>query len=282
MKNIPIVDTHVHLWDQGALRYPWLEDAPPSFASPHALAEYRAAHGEINIEALVFVQCGGYDGVVEAEWVASLARDDARLKGIVAEAPVYNGEEVRPVLEKLADIQLVKGVRHVIEGESIEFCVQPNFVKGVQILEEFGFNFDICIRHPQLANTIQMVKQCPNIQFILDHIAKPDIKGQIFDPWRRELKKLSEFPNIVCKISGLATEADHENWTRDDMKPYIEHVIECFSFERVMYGSDWPVSTAATEYPRWVDTLKWTVQDYSEDEINKLFHDNAIQFYRLS
>ena len=112
----------------------------------------------------------------------------ARLKGIVAEAPVYNGDEVRPVLEKLVDIQLVKGVRHVLEGESIEFCVQPNFIKGVQMLEEFGFSFDICIRHPQLANTIQMVKQCPNVEFILDHIAKPDIKGTDLRPVEGRIK----------------------------------------------------------------------------------------------
>ncbi len=282
MNNFPIVDTHVHLWDPGVLRYPWLEEGPPSLAKPHVLADYRTAHGQINIEALVFVQCGGYDGVAEADWVASLARDDSRIKGIVAEAPINNVGEINCVLEKLADNQLVKGIRHVLEGESIEFCLQPNFIKGVQMLEEFGFSFDICIRHPQLANSIEMVKQCPNIQFILDHIAKPDIKKHIFKPWRREIKMLSEIPNVVCKISGLATEADAENWTRDNLKPYIDHVIGCFGFERVMYGSDWPVSTLATDYPRWVDTLKWAVRDHSDDEINKLFHDNAIHFYRLS
>jgi L-fuconolactonase len=282
MAHFPIVDTHVHFWDVNHFEYQWLDEMPPALNRSHVLTDYRDAHGEINIEALVFVQCGAPDGVKEAEWVASMADDDPRIKGIVAEAPLENAEGAKPVLEELTDNQLVKGIRRLIQPESIEFCVQPDFIKGVQMVEAFGFSFDLCIYHPQLANTIELVRQCPNVQFILDHIGKPDIKNHILEPWKSELKTLSEFPNVVCKISGMATEADWENWTRADLRPYIDHVIECFGFDRVMYGSDWPVSTLATEYPRWFDTLKWAVSDCSDDELRKLFHDNAIRFYRLA
>ena len=132
-----------------------------------------------------------------------------------------------------------------------------------------------------MANTIKLVEQCPDVLFILDHIGKPDIKNQIFDPWRDELKRLSEFPNVWCKMSGLVTEADHQHWTREDLKPYIDHVLDCFGFSRVLYGGDWPVAYQATTYPRWVETLEWAVRGCSEDELRKLFYDNAIEFYRL-
>ncbi len=282
MQNFPIVDTHVHLWHPKVLRYPWLENVP-FLNRPYLLADYRNACGTINVEAMVFVQCDAHpeDGLKETEWVTSLAKEDPRLKGIVAWAPLEKGDAAQPFLEKLADNPLVKGVRRLIQSESLEFCVQPDFIKGVQMLENYGLNFDICIFHPQLANTIQFVKQCPDVQFILDHIGKPGIKGQIFEPWKREIKVLSEFPNVFCKISGLVTEADFEKWRPTDLKPYIDHVIECFGWERIIYGSDWPVAAQATDYPRWVNTLKWAVSGCSDDELKKLFHDNAVRFYRL-
>ena len=283
MSNFPIVDTHVHLWNPENLSYPWLEEIPALNRS-FLLPDYRTAYGTLEIEAMVFVQCETHpdDGLKETEWVTALVADEPRIKGIVGWAPLENGDGARSVLEVLADNPLVKGVRRLIQSESLEFCVQPDFVKGIQMLEEFGLSFDLCIYHPQLANTIELVKQCPNVQFILDHIGKPDIENQNFEPWKREIQTLSELPNTFCKISGMVTEASHENWTPADLKPYIEHVIACFGFERVIYGSDWPVSTLATEYQRWFETLNWAVEGCSDDERSRLFHDNAVGFYRLA
>ena len=151
----------------------------------------------------------------------------------------------------------------------------------MQCLPDYGLSFDICISHEQLANTITMVQRCPDTTFVLDHIAKPDIRAGRLDPWRQELSELARSPNVVCKISGLVTEADTANWTRDDLKPYIDHVIECFGFDRVMYGGDWPVSTQATDYPRWVETLDWAVAGATKVEKRQLFRDNAVRIYRL-
>ena len=155
------------------------------------------------------------------------------------------------------------------------------FFAGIKLLPAFDLSFDICIAHFQMANTIKMVAQCPDVQFILDHIGKPDIKNKLMDRWRAEIKTLSEFHNVWCNISGLVTEADHQHWTKEQLKPYIDHVIECFGFDRVMYGGDWPVAYQATEYPRWVETLAWAVEGCTEEELKKLFHDNAAAFYQL-
>ena len=283
MEQFPIVDTHVHLWHPEQLRYPWLSEVP-TLNRPYLLKDYIEASGALEIESIVFVQCDTHpdDGLKETAWVTDLAtRVDPRIQGIVAWAPLEEGTQVAPFVEKLAENRLVKGIRRLIQSESVDFCVQPNFVSGVKVLSHYGLSFDICIFHPQLANAIRLVEQCPHVQFILDHIGKPDIKNQLFDPWKQEIATLASFPNVHCKISGLVTEADFEAWTPADLQPYIEHVISCFGFDRVLYGSDWPVSTQASDYLRWVQTLKEAVSGCSPEELRKLFRNNAIKFYRL-
>lgn len=282
MVDFPIVDTHVHLWHPKQLRYPWLKEVPP-LNKPFLLKEYASENESLNIESIVFVQCDTHpdDGFKETAWVISLAAVEPRIRGIVAWAPLEEGKLVAPFIEKLAEDSLIKGIRRLIQSESQDFCIQPNFVDGVKTLARYDLSFDICIFHPQLVNAIRLVEQCPNVQFILDHIGKPDIKNQLFEPWKQEIKTLATFPNVYCKMSGLVTEADHETWTPADLKPYIEHVIESFSFNRVIFGSDWPVSTIATESTRWVQTLQDAISGCSPEETQKLFYDNANSFYRL-
>jgi L-fuconolactonase len=282
--NFPIVDTHLHIWDTRRLNYPWLQDVP-LLNKPYLLDDYNQACGPVQVDKMVFLQAevDPSQFMDEAEWVTNLAENsDSRIQGIVPWAPLEIGDGARSDLEKLADNKLIKSIRRIIQFEDdIEFCLRPDFVTGVRALADYNLRFDICISHFQMANTIKMVNQCPNVQFILDHIGKPDIKNNRLDPWGDEIKTLSDFPNVWCKLSGLVTEADHKHWTREQLKPYIDHVIECFGFDRVMYGGDWPVAYQATEYPRWVETLLWAVEGCSEDELKKLFRENAIEFYRL-
>lgn len=283
MVKFPVIDTHVHLIDIDRISYPWINELP-SLNKSFGLENFDEACGPVDVERIVFVQAGADNAqfIQEIEWVTSLAEEDPRVAGAVAWAPLSKGESVRSDLEQLAQFPLVRGIRQLIESEpDLDFCIQPDFIRGVQALAQFDKSFDICINHLQLNNTIKMVEQCPEVRFVLDHIAKPDIKRQLLDPWQDELKTLSSLPNITCKISGMATEADHENWTRDDLVPYIDHVIECFGFDRVMYGGDWPVSTLATDYPRWTETLYWVVSGASQAEQQQLFRDNAIRIYRL-
>ncbi len=281
--TFPIVDTHLHVWDTNRLHYPWL-NGNALLNRPHLLPEYNQVCGSIAVERMVFLQCevDVTQFMQEAEWVDSLADQDSRLQGIVPWAPLEKGDGVRPDLEKLAANPRIKGIRRIIQFEpDMEFCLRPDFVRGVQALADYNLSFDICIDHRHMLNTIQMVRQCPNVHFIIDHIAKPNIKDQVLDPWREHLKTFASFPNVHCKMSGLTTEADHQSWTQDHLKPYIDHVVECFGFDRIIFGGDWPVASQATTYTRWVETLLWALNGASESELKKLFHDNAIQFYKL-
>ncbi len=283
MPQFPIVDTHLHLWDLSRLRYAWL-DRNALLNRNHLIEDYRKACGSVAVSKMVFLQCecDFAQFQQEADWVTEVARVDPRIRGIVPWAPLEKGEAAGDALTKLASNPLVKGVRRIIQFEADpEYCLQPDFVRGVQALHAHGLSFDLCINHRQLANTIKLVKQCPNVRFILDHIAKPDIKAGLLDPWRAELRELSRIENVWCKLSGLVTEADHAKWKSADVKPYIDHVITCFGFDRVMFGGDWPVSTQATDYPRWVATLDEALRSSSPDELHRLYVRNAESFYRI-
>jgi L-fuconolactonase len=283
MPNFPIVDTHLHIWDLGRLRYPWLASVP-MLNKNHLIEDYRRACGKVQVAKMVFLQCECDPAQFqqECDWVTEVARVEPRIRGIVPWAPLEKGEAAGDALSKLAANPLVKGIRRIIQFEpNPEFCLQPGFVRGVQALHAHGLSFDICINHTQLANTIKLVRQCPNVMFVLDHIAKPDIKAGDLDPWRAQLRDLAMLPNTWCKISGLVTEADHQKWKPADLQPYIDHVIACFGFDRVMFGGDWPVSTQATDYPRWVNTLDAALKGASVDELKKLYVSNAEKVYRV-
>src|SRR5262249_10834389 len=155
----------------------------------------------------------------------------------------------------------------------VDFTSRPGFVRAVQMLPEFGLSCDLCIYHPQLPSAIALVRQCPDTQFVLDHIAKPDIARHLLDPWRAEMREPAAFPNVSCKISGMATEADPDHWTQDDLAPYVTHVLEVFGEDRVMFGGDWPVVLSASPYRRWAETLDALTTHLSPDARRKLWAD---------
>ncbi len=146
---------------------------------------------------------------------------------------------------------------------------------------QFGLSCDLCIYHPQLPSVIELVRQCPETQFILDHIGKPDIAAHLLDPWRAQMATLAAFPNVCCKISGMATEADHDNWTADDLAPYVAHVLEVFGEDRVVFGGDWPVVLGSSPYRRWAETLDALTAHLSPTAKAKLWAENARWFYRI-
>lgn len=279
-----IVDTHLHIWDTNRLHYPWLNDVP-TLNRPFSIDDYRQATTGLSITSMVFLQC---DCAVdlrakEIEYVKDAARQDPRIRAIVPYAPLEEGDSIRPELERLAADPMICGVRRIVQGEpDIEYCLRPGMVRGVQILGELDLHFEICLYHPQLPAAVKLVRRSPGVRFILDHIGKPDICSGQLSPWRENISALAALPNVWCKVSGMVTEADKTAWTIQDLRPFAETIFENFGFDRVVYGGDWPVVTLASSYARWIEALDVLTQNCSADERRRLFHDNALRFYRLT
>lgn len=284
MPAFPIVDAHVHLWDPTYFRMSWL-DGNNLLNQRYGLAEYRQHTEGIDVEAMVYLQVEVDPpyGLLEARWVADLAREEPRLRAIVAWAPLEFGEQARAYLAELVKTgPLVKGIRRVTQAEpDPRFLERPRVVEAVRMLPEFGLTCDLCIYHSQFPSTIALVRQCPNTSFILDHIGKPNIREHVLDPWRSQIKELASLPNVICKVSGMVTEADFQRWTPDDLAPYLNHVLEAFGEDRVVFGGDWPVATQASTYRRWVETLDKLTVGLSDAAKHKLWADNAKRFYRI-
>jgi L-fuconolactonase len=284
MPDFPLIDAHVHLWDPTRFRIPWL-DENDLLDRRYALPEYYEHTKGIPIEAFVYLEVDikpAY-ALLEARWVADRAEEDPRIQGIVAFAPLEDGEQVRSYLDALVEIDpRIKGVRRLVQGEpDPDFCLRPGFVRGTQLLASYGLSSDIGINYRQLASTIKLVQQCPDTEFMLDHIGKPDIQAGMTEPWRQQIQELASYPNVFCKVSGMVTEADHQQWQADDLASYVEHVLATFGEDRVVFGGDWPVVLLASSYKRWVETLDQLTASLSDEARRKLWAENARRFYRL-
>jgi predicted TIM-barrel fold metal-dependent hydrolase len=277
-----IVDTHQHLWDKDLFHYAWLEPLPKLDRS-FRLSDYRDATSGLEIEKTVFVECDVDESQMmdEALHAQRMADDFGnRIAGIVASGrPEHDGFKAH--LDELAEHPKVKGIRRILHTGPDEVGRGKMFIENVARLEEYGLSFDICVLARQLPVAIHLASKCPDVTFILDHCGVPDVKSQSLRPWRDDIRELSKFPNVACKVSGIVAYGDPADWKTEDLRPFVEHVVESFGWERVMFGSDWPVCNLTASYTRWVETLLALTRFAGETNQGKLFWENAICIYRL-
>jgi L-fuconolactonase len=270
----PIIDGHIHFWDPGERQHAWLSGEPllaRRFVPDHVPV------GHHDVVGFVFVQadCRDSEALDEVAWVSRLAEAEPRIQAIVAHAALERGSRVGDHLEMLAGYPRVAGVRRLLQDEPDGLMARPSFVAGVRLLAEFGFSFDVCVRHPQLPAVAGLVAVCPEVTFVLDHLGKPAVAAGVLDPWRADLRALAQLPNVLCKLSGLTTEAAPGSWRAADLEPYLAHAIDVFGPERCLVGSDWPVSTLATTYEQWFDLVLDALSGIGESELRGVLAGNA-------
>ena len=276
-----ILDAHVHFWDPTELEYPWLESLP-TLRRPILSPDYANATVGVPIDTIILVEANCLPNQThrEVELFEREAASDGRVAGIVAYASLTTPRELDRSLDALTAVPRVKGIRHNIQGEGPGFCTQAAFVDGVQKVGARGLTFDLCATHDQLRDVLELVRECPNTRFVLDHCGKPAIRDRLLDPWRADLARLADCANVWCKVSGLVTEAAR-GWQEADLLPYASHAIEHFGTERVIYGSDWPVLTLAGGYTDWSRFAERLTAGWSDAERRRFYCDNARRAYAI-
>jgi predicted TIM-barrel fold metal-dependent hydrolase len=277
-----IVDTHQHLWDLDLFRYSWLQNVPVLNRS-FRMSDYQEATRGLEVVKSVHLEADVDAPYMLAETQHLLKLCDQPgnpLGGIVACARPEN-DDFHDHIGKIAGHPQIKGIRRVLHTQPDELGRDERFVANVGSLAGYGLSFDICVLARQLPVAIGLVSRCPEVTFILDHCGVPQVKEKILDPWRGDIAQLAQYQNVFCKVSGLVAYADPLTWTVEDLRPYIEHVIERFGWERVLFGSDWPVCTLAASFARWVQALTEITASCGDENQRKLFHDNAVRVYRL-
>lgn len=282
MKNVSIVDAHIHLWDLQSLDYPWLAQFPKINRS-FSMADYDRASEGHSVEKMVFVQaeCRPSQFLEEVKWVQAIADRDTGLAGIVPWAPLHIGNAVAEALERFKEDPRIKGVRQLIEPEDVDFCIQPDFVRGVQLLGEFDLHFELTIAPKHFPRVLELVERCPNTRFILDHIGNPNILEKQHKLWKEHIKAFADSGQHYCKFSNLVCNADLKNWQIEDLWPYADTVLTTFGPERLIWGSDWPHALRASTWSRWFKTAMELTEELSVLERHAIFRNNAIQFYNL-
>ena len=278
-----IVDTHQHLWDLDLFRYAWLQQLPDLNRS-FRMNDYLAATNGLAIEKSVHLEADVDEPFMLEETMHLLRLADCSdnpLEGVVA-CGRPESKEFKAYVEKIAGHSKLRGIRRVLHTRPDDLGQSETFIENVCSLSGYGLSFDICVLARQLPIAIRLVSQCPDVTFILDHCGVPQVRDKTLDPWRSLIREIAKFPNVFCKISGLIAYADPNNWTAEDLRPYVDHAIECFGWDRVMFGSDWPVCTVSASYRQWVDVLLSLTRSAGEANQKKLFHDNAIRVYRLA
>jgi predicted TIM-barrel fold metal-dependent hydrolase len=277
-----IIDTHLHIVDQDKLNYPWLANAGPLNRS-FSYEEYAREARRLGIAATLHMEVDVAEKDIEAETdnVARIAAvGDTLLVGAIASCrPESDG--FAAYLERTRTSKLVKGFRRILHEMPDDLSTSPLFRENIKRLAGTGLTFDLVALPHQLPIVAELIDLAPDVQFVLDHCGVPKIKDEAYQPWASNMTDIARRPNVIGKLSGIVAYTRTDSWTLDDIRPYAEHTISSFGFDRMVWGSDWPVCTLAGSLSTWVAATHALIEGASHEEKSKLLSGNAIRLWNL-
>jgi L-fuconolactonase len=273
------IDTHQHFWEYDVRRHSWIDDSMQKIRGNFLPEDLIPLLNENRIDGCISVEA--HSSEEETNFLLNLAEKNNFIKGVIGWLDLRH-PGINERLAHFASFNKFKGVRHALQSEpDLNFMLRSDFQKGVGCLKNYNLLYEILIFPPYLPATIQFVRKHPQQKFVLDHLAKPYIKANEKEPWASQIKKLAGEPNVYAKLSGMVTEADLINWKEEDIKPYLDIMINAFGTSRLMFGSDWPVCLLAGSYNAVFTVVKNFISDLDMDDQNKIMGGNAIECYRL-
>jgi len=272
-----ILDTHLHLIHPDRFSYPWLGNNP-AINRPWTVDAYYAEAAALGITGALHmeVDAAEADMMAETEYVIGLPG----IVGAIAACRPENPDFVDHI-EALSRLPQVKGVRRILHQSPDDLSQSDLFAENLRHLPDYDLSFDLCLRADQLPIAVDLAQKAPDVQFILDHCGNPRIAEKELGPWREHISAIAHCPNVAGKISGIITNAAPD-WTADDLRPYVEHMIESFGWDRVVWGSDHPVATLNGSLTRWVEATRGIIAEASQDEQAALLYGNAERIYGIS
>ncbi|WP_256761879.1 amidohydrolase [Cohnella sp. WQ 127256] len=275
------IDAHQHFWNLDKVEYPWLV---PSYGSIYRTIEADELEPQIKaagIDKTVIVQA--MNSYADTDYMLETGAKFDWVGGVVGWVPLDNPDEAAKKLEEYTKNPLFKGVRHLIhEEKDPDWVVQDKVIEGLKVLAAFGMTFDVVAVFPNHLKHIPLIaEKVPKLRMVIDHLAKPQIKNRLMEPWASELKTAASYPQVYAKLSGLNTAADWDHWSAADLIPYTDHAFDVFGADRLMFGSDWPVANLAGSYSKvWGEANKM-LEGRSQVEIDAVLGGTAVSFYKL-
>jgi len=274
------IDSHHHFWKYDLITYSWMNDKMDILKVDYQPVDLKKEIAEVGIDGVVSVQAD--QSLRETDDLLEHAKVNDFILAVVGWLPLVE-ENVRDLMDKYAENSLLKGIRHVVQDEPDDnFILGEQFNRGVSLLKEYNWVYDILIYERQLGPSIQFVDRHPEQVFVLDHIAKPRIGDSMIEPWKTQMFEMAKRENVSCKLSGIATEANWIEWKKEDLMPYMDVALEAFGADRMMFGSDWPVARLAVEYGPWIEICREFISTLSGDEQNLIEGDVASKVYDLN
>jgi L-fuconolactonase len=273
------IDSHQHFWRYSPTEHVWMTDAMRVIQRDFLPEDLQPLLTQLNFDGCVAVQAR--QSLEETRWLLELAERNSFIRGVVGWVDLCS-PDLPGQLEEFAKQPRLVGVRHVVQDEPDDaFMLRPEFRRGIAQLRDFGLTYDLLLFPKHLRIAVQLVKEFPDQPFMLDHIAKPAIADGVVSPWREDLQRLAQFPNVLCKLSGMVTEANWHAWQADDFRPYLDTTLEAFGTERVMIGSDWPVCTLSSDYRSTMQIVTEYVRQFSQAEQAAILGETCTRFYGL-
>lgn len=272
------VDTHVHFWQYSEGDPDWISDEMDLLKQDYLPRNILPTLKRNGIDNCIAVQARQSE--LETHFLLELAKSNDVIKGIVGWIDLRR-QDVSERIQYFSQFPYIKGWRHIVQDEPDNFLYDKDFRRGVSLLNQYGYTYDVLVYHRQLKSALDFVSAFPDQRFIIDHCAKPDIKHKEINEWKQNMKEMAKFPNTWCKISGLLTEARWKSWSAADFYPYLDVVFESFGTNRILFGSDWPVMLLAGMYVQWKSLLEKYMENIDDEEKEKIFGSNAVEVYKL-